>query len=269
MSEHTSPEQTAPETADQSGGDADPTRFHRQPLSFVRRGDRLTQRRQKAWDELAPERILQVPREVTDTSVAAHAAFDQEAVYGRRAPLVVEIGSGLGEAMAHRAAEVSDHDFLAVEVYTPGLADLLAKSDAAGATNVRAVQANAPEVLDNYLEPASVDELWVFFPDPWHKKRHHKRRLVSPGFVEKVARVLRPGATWRLATDWQEYAIQMREVIEADGRFENLHPGPLADDAQPDQGWAPRWEGRTLTSFERKAQEAGRIPRDLTYRFSG
>lgn len=269
MSEHTSPEQTAPETADQSGGDADPTRFHRQPLSFVRRGDRLTQRRQKAWDELAPERILQVPREVTDTSVAAHAAFDQEAVYGRRAPLVVEIGSGLGEAMAHRAAEVSDHDFLAVEVYTPGLADLLAKSDAAGATNVRAVQANAPEVLDNYLEPASVDELWVFFPDPWHKKRHHKRRLVSPGFVEKVARVLRPGATWRLATDWQEYAIQMREVIEADDRFENLHPGPLADDAQPDQGWAPRWEGRTLTSFERKAQEAGRIPRDLTYRFSG
>ena len=96
-----------------------------------------------------------------------------------------------------------------------------------------------------------------------------RTRLVSPGFVEKVARVLRPGATWRLATDWQEYAIQMREVIEADGRFENLHPGPLADDAQPDQGWAPRWEGRTLTSFERKAREAGRTPRDLTYRFSG
>ncbi|WP_144791112.1 tRNA (guanosine(46)-N7)-methyltransferase TrmB [Kocuria palustris] len=290
MSEHRPPEQTDPRTehdprsdgseqaapaarstgaAAEAGKDEDRTRFHRQPLSFVRRGDRLTNRRQRAWDELAPERILEVPREVTDTSVAAHAAFDQEAVYGRRAPLVVEIGSGLGEAMARRAAEVPDRDFLAVEVYTPGLADLLAKSDAAGATNVRAVQANAPEVLEHFLEPASVDELWVFFPDPWHKKRHHKRRLISPGFVEKVARVLRPGATWRLATDWQEYAVQMREVIEADGRFENLHPGPLATDEDPDQGWAPRWEGRVLTSFERKAREAGRIPRDLTYRFSG
>ena len=152
MSEHSSPDQTAPETDDQTGGDADPTRFHRQPLSFVRRGDRLTHRRQRAWDELAPERILQVPREITDTSVAAHAVFDQEAVYGRRAPLVVEIGSGLGEAMAHRAAEVPDQDFLAVDVYTPGLADLLSKADAAGAQNVRAVQANAPEVLEHFLE---------------------------------------------------------------------------------------------------------------------
>lgn len=246
-----------------------PERFHRRPLSFVRRGDRLTHRRQRAWDELAPQRILQVPREITDTSVASEAAFDQEAVYGRLAPLVVEVGSGLGEAMAHRAAEVPEHDFLAVEVYTPGLADLLAKSDAAGATNVRAVQADAPEVLEKYLEPSSVDELWVFFPDPWHKKKHHKRRLVSPDFVDRVARVLRPGATWRLATDWQQYAVVMRRVIEADGRFENLHPGPLATGSAPDQGWAPRWEGRTLTSFERKAREAGRIPRDLTYRFTG
>lgn len=250
-------------------GSAVPERFHRKPLSFVRRGDRLTHRRQKAWDDLAPERILQVPREVTDTSVAPEAVFDQEAVYGRRAPLVVEVGSGLGEAMAHRAAEVPGHDFLAVEVYTPGLADLLAKADAAGATNVRAVQANAPEVLEKFLEPASVDELWVFFPDPWHKSKHHKRRLVSPGFVELVARVLKPGATWRLATDWQEYAIQMRRVIEADPRFRNAHPGPEATDSLPDQGWAPRWEGRTLTSFERKAREAGRTPRDLTYTFTG
>ncbi|KAA9395447.1 tRNA (guanosine(46)-N7)-methyltransferase TrmB [Kocuria coralli] len=243
-----------------------PERFRRQPFSFVRRGDRLTPRRQKAWNQWAPSRILHVPREVTDTSVAAHAEFDQAAVYGRLAPLVVEIGSGLGEAMAHRAARVPEADFLAVEVYTPGLADLLVKTAAQGVENVRAVQANAPEVLDHFLEPASVDELWVFFPDPWHKKKHHKRRLVSPRFVDQVAKVLKPGATWRLATDWQEYAVQMRAVIEADGRFENLHPGPTATDGEPGQGWAPRWEGRTLTSFERKAREAGRIPRDLTYR---
>ncbi|NKE08592.1 MULTISPECIES: tRNA (guanosine(46)-N7)-methyltransferase TrmB [Kocuria] len=243
-----------------------PEKFHRKPLSFVRRGDRLTPRREKAWEQWAPSRILQVPRQVTDTSVAEHASFDQESVYGRMAPLVVEIGSGLGEAMAHRAAEVPEHDFLAVEVYTPGLADLLMKSAANGSQNVRAVQANAPEVLDHFLEPASLDEMWVFFPDPWHKKKHHKRRLVSAHFVDQVASVIKPGGTWRLATDWQEYAIQMRQVIEADGRFENLNPGPLATDSAPDQGWAPRWEGRTLTSFERKAREAGRIPRDLTYR---
>ncbi|NHU85026.1 tRNA (guanosine(46)-N7)-methyltransferase TrmB [Kocuria sp. JC486] len=246
-----------------------PQEFRRRPFSFVRRGDRLTPRRQKAWDQWAPSRILHVPREVTDTSVAAHAEFDQAAAYGRTAPLVVEIGSGLGEAMAHRAAEVPEHDFLAVEVYTPGLADLLIKTAANGAQNVRAVQANAPEALEHFLKPNSVDELWVFFPDPWHKKKHHKRRLVSPAFVDQVANVLKTGATWRLATDWQEYAVQMREVIEADGRFENLNPGPLATQDAPDQGWAPRWKGRTLTSFERKAREAGRVPRDLTYRYVG
>ncbi|MDO5618599.1 tRNA (guanosine(46)-N7)-methyltransferase TrmB [Kocuria sp.] len=241
-------------------------KFHRQPLSFVRRGDRLTPRREKAWEQWAPTRILTVPRQITDTSVAEHAHFDQQAVYGRLAPLVVEIGSGLGEAMAHRSAEVPEHDFLAVEVYTPGLADLLMKTAANGVENVRAVQANAPEVLKHFLEPASVDEVWVFFPDPWHKKKHHKRRLVSADFIAQVASVIKPGGTWRLATDWQEYAIEMRRLIEADGRFENLHPGPIATDSAPDQGWAPRWRGRTLTSFERKAQEAGRIPRDLTYR---
>lgn len=244
-----------------------PEKFHRKPLSFVRRGDRLTPRRERAWQQWAPTHILQVPRVVTDTSVAEDAQFDQADVYGRMAPLVVEIGSGLGEAMAHRAAQVPDHDFLAVEVYTPGLADLLMKTAAHGIHNVRAVQANAPEALEHFLEPASVDELWVFFPDPWHKKRHHKRRLVSEHFVSQVASVLKPGALWRLATDWQEYAIQMREIIEADGRFENLYPGPIATDQAPDQGWAPRWDGRCLTSFERKAREAGRVPRDLTYRF--
>lgn len=247
-------------------GQTPPEQFRRKPLSFVRRGDRLTPRREKAWEEWAPTRILQVPRVVTDTSVAEHAHFNQVEAYGRMAPLVVEIGSGLGEAMAYRAAQVPEHDFLAVEVYTPGLADLLMKTAANGVHNVRAVQANAPEVLDHFLEPDSVHELWVFFPDPWHKKKHHKRRLVTPEFVAQVANVLQPGALWRLATDWQEYAIQMRQVIEADSRFDNLYPGPLATDSAPDQGWAPRWDGRIHTSFERKARDAGRVPRDLAYR---
>ncbi|MFC4903281.1 tRNA (guanosine(46)-N7)-methyltransferase TrmB [Kocuria oceani] len=259
-------EEAAGEHAGGTGQGPVPAAFHRRPYSFVRRGDRLTARRQKAWDDWAPTRVLDVPRVRTDTSVHPDHEFDAAAAFGREAPLVVEVGSGLGEAVVHAAAQDPARDYLAVEVYKPGIADLLLKAGQAGVDNVRVVQANAPEVLEHMLAPASVDELWVFFPDPWHKTRHHKRRLVSPAFADLAARVLVPGGLWRLATDWQEYALVMREVLDAAPRFENLHPGPLADDEHPDVGWAPRWEGRVLTSFERKAQEAGRVPRDLTYR---
>lgn len=244
-----------------------PEKFHRQPYSFVRRGDRLTARRQKAWDTYAPSHVLDLPRKIGDTSVAEGAVFDRQTLYGRSdSPLVVEIGSGLGEAIVHRAAQLPETDFLAVEVYTPGIADLLLKMGQAGVENVRVAQANAPELLDNLLEESSVDELWVFFPDPWHKARHHKRRLVSSGFADKVARVLKPGGIWRLATDWEEYALVMREVLEAHPDFENLHAGEGASEEDPLGGWAPRWEGRVVTSFERKAGEAGRRAHDLTYR---
>lgn len=250
-----------------TGGAPAGVAFPRQPYSFVRRGDRLSPKRQKAWDEHADEWVLDIPRVMTDTSVDPAYRLDREAVFGRVAPLVVEVGSGLGEAIVSHAAAHPELDHLAVEVYKPGVADLLMKAAQAGVTNVRVAQANAPEVLEHMLEPGSVHELWVFFPDPWHKTRHHKRRLVSPGFADLAARVLEPGGLWRLATDWQEYAVVMREVLDdADADFENVHPGPLADDEHPDTAWAPRWEGRILTSFERKATEAGRIPRDLTYR---
>ncbi|MDT0119732.1 MULTISPECIES: tRNA (guanosine(46)-N7)-methyltransferase TrmB [Kocuria] len=250
-----------------TGGAPAGVAFPRQPYSFVRRGDRLSPKRQKAWDEHADEWVLDIPRVMTDTSVDPAYRLDREAVFGRVAPVVVEVGSGLGEAIVAHAAAHPELDHLAVEVYKPGVADLLMKAAQAGVTNVRVAQANAPEVLEHMLEPGSVHELWVFFPDPWHKTRHHKRRLVSPGFAELAARVLEPGGLWRLATDWQEYAVVMREVLDgADADFENVHPGQPADDEHPDAGWAPRWEGRILTSFERKATEAGRIPRDLTYR---
>ncbi|WP_237212126.1 tRNA (guanosine(46)-N7)-methyltransferase TrmB [Rothia nasimurium] len=243
-----------------------PEQFHRQPYSFVRRGDRLTARRQKAWDTYAPTHVLDLPRNIGDTSVAEGAVFDQQALYGRTgAPLVVEIGSGLGEAIVNRAAQVPEANFLAVEVYTPGIADLLLKMGQAGVENVRVAQANAPELLDNLLEESSVDELWVFFPDPWHKARHHKRRLVSPAFADKVARVLKPGGIWRLATDWEEYALVMREVLDAHPDFTNAHAGENTSEDDPVGGWAPRWDGRVVTSFERKAGEAGRRAHDLTY----
>lgn len=263
--ENTQPSQ-APESTEEKAKKPVPEEFFRQPYSFVRRGDRLTARRQKAWDTYSPTHVLDIPRLRTDTSVAPEATFDPVKIYGREAYQVVEIGSGLGEAIVHRAAEMPEANFLAVEVYTPGIADLLLKMGNAGVENVRVAQANAPELLDNMLEENSVDELWVFFPDPWHKSRHHKRRLVSPAFADKVARVLKPGGIWRLATDWEEYALVMREVLEAHPDFENVNPGAGATEEDPQGGWAPRWEGRTLTSFERKAQEAGRRAHDLTYR---
>ena len=244
--------------------------FPRRPYSFVRRGDRLSPKRQRAWERHASQWVVEIPRLATDTSVDPSFRWDREAAFGRSAPLVVEIGSGLGEAVVAHAAAHPQLDHLAVEVYKPGVADLLLKAAQAGVANVRVAQANAPEVLEHMLAPGSVHELWVFFPDPWHKTRHHKRRLVSPDFAHLAARVLEPGGLWRLATDWQEYAVVMRGVLDAAGaEFDNVHPGPAADDAHPDRGWAPRWDGRILTSFERKAREAGRVPRDLTYRRRG
>ncbi len=248
--------------------------YRAQPVSFVRRGSRLQGRRQKAWEEHADSYVIDVPRHVADTSVHPDFTLDAAAVYGRTAPLIMEIGSGLGEAVVHAAAENPDTDFLAVEVYRPGLAQTLLKVASRGLTNVRVVQANAPEVLATMIRPESLTEVWVFFPDPWHKAKHEKRRLVTPAFADQVAAALKPGGFWRLATDWEHYALQMREVGNASPAFVNLYApsgqGQSADPASavedPEGGWAPRFAGRILTSFENKAHQAGRSIRELEYR---
>ncbi|MFJ2507062.1 tRNA (guanosine(46)-N7)-methyltransferase TrmB [Arthrobacter citreus] len=273
--------------SDAADGSESPDSLHfRAPVSFVRRGSRLQGRRQQAWDELSDVFVIDVPRVHSDTSVDPDYVFDAEAAFGRKAPLVVEIGSGLGEAITHAAEQNPDKNFLAVEVYLPGLAQTLQRIGQKKLTNVRVVQANAPEVLTTMLPAGSVDELWVFFPDPWHKTRHHKRRMVKDTFAELAARALVPGGLWRLATDWSDYAVQMREVLDASAQFESLHPGersgaesPLtqvraqglegkepSDDPDTRGGWAPRFEGRILTSFENKAHQAGRLIFDLAYR---
>ncbi|WP_309080960.1 tRNA (guanosine(46)-N7)-methyltransferase TrmB [Zhihengliuella sp.] len=237
----------------------DPSYYRAEPVSFVRRGSRLQGRRLAAWEKYSDRYLYEVSRDIADTSVSRQEGFDQEAVFGRTAPLTVEIGSGLGEAIVTAAAAHPERDFLAVEVYAPGLAQLMLRAGKQDLTNVRVIQANAPEVLEHLLAPGSVDELWVFFPDPWHKSRHHKRRLVKESFADRAHRALRPGGLWRLATDWEEYAHQMREVLDPDARFENLYDGERG-------GWAPRFEGRVQTSFETKALAAGRSIFDLAYR---
>lgn len=233
-----------------------PRTFRDAPVSFVRRSGRMSDAQERAWAELAERYVIPVERDIASTSIRAGSVLDPSAAFGRSAALYVEIGSGQGHAIVHAAASRPDDDFLAVEVFRAGLARTMLDADRAGAGNLRLVEANAPEVLDRLLPEASVAEVWIFFPDPWHKNRHNKRRLVKPGFGATVARVLEDDGMLRLATDWEDYALQMREVLDADPLFERAFTGE----------WAPRFDGRVLTAFERKGERAGRSIRDLAYR---
>ena len=241
--------------------DADPTAssdapFRKRTVSFVRRSGRMTEAQERAWRELAPFYALPLERDGATTSVRAGSEVDPAEIFGRTAPLVVEIGSGQGHAIVHAAAAHPEVDFLAVEVFKAGLARTMLDAGREGLRNLRVVEANAPEVLEHLLPEGSVQELWVFFPDPWHKKKHTKRRLVTPPFTALAARALRDGGLLRLATDWEDYALQMREVMDEAADFEPAFAGT----------WAPRFEGRVVTAFERKGAAKGRDIRDLVYR---
>ncbi len=216
----------------------------------------MSEAQERAWIELARDYVIDAPRDAAATSIRPDSLIDPAAVWGRAAPLVVEIGSGQGHAIVHAAASHPDVDFLAVEVFRAGLARTMLDADRAGVRNLRLVEANAPEVLQHLLPAASVSELWVFFPDPWHKTKHTKRRLVTAEFAVTAAAAVREGGMLRLATDWEEYARQMREVLDASPVLTRDFEGE----------WAPRFDGRTLTAFERKGTRAGRAIHDLAYR---
>lgn len=234
---------------------SEPAAFRDRPLSFVRRNGRMTDGQERAWTDLAPRYVIDPSRDEAATSVLPGAAIDPREVWGRDAPLIAEIGSGQGHAIVHAASSRPDVDFLAIEVFTAGLARTMLTAEKAGARNLRLVEANAPEVLAHLLPPASVDELWIFFPDPWHKNKHNKRRLVTAEFAETIAGSVRDGGTVRLATDWEQYARQMRDVLDAAPQFSRAFEGE----------WAERFDGRVLTAFERKGARAGRDIRDLAY----
>jgi tRNA (guanine-N7-)-methyltransferase len=225
-------------------------------VSFVRRSARMRPQQRRAWEHHHDRFVLPVPREETSTSIAPGAVVDLDAVFGRHAPLIVEIGPGMGDSLVPMALAGPGADILAFEVYQPAIASMLAQLASNDVTNVRIVQADAVAALRHLVPPASVDQVWMFFPDPWHKARHRKRRLLRTDFVDLVASRMRAGGTWRLATDWQDYAGQIRDVIDAHPAFANEYPG----------GWAPRWEARPLTRFERRGLDAGRQVFDLAYR---
>lgn len=229
--------------------DAVDTPYRPQPVSFSRRGGRLGERQQRVWDDLADDYVLDPPRDGPSTSVDPAWRLDLPATFGRTAPLVVEIGSGYGEALSHAALEHPELDFLALEVYVPAVAQSLLHIRREGLTNIRLVVANAPEMLTHTLVPASVHELRIWFPDPWHKTRHKKRRLITPAFAELAARVLQPGASWRIATDWADYGEQISEVLEGSPDFEG--------------GRTERFEGRPITRFEAKGLTVDREIHDF------
>ena len=208
----------------------------------------------------APVRTFKVRRRVTagqadalarllpSHGVDGSAPFDAVRVFGRSAPLVLEIGSGMGEATAAMAAADPDRDVLAVEVHTPGLGTLLRRVEAAGLTNVRVLEGDAREVLADLLAPGSLDEVRVFFPDPWPKSRHAKRRLVTPDFASLVASRLRPGGRLHVATDWASYAEQVEQVLAGSDELVVV---------SRDRGTRP------VTRFEQRGLAAGRSPYDV------
>ena len=214
----------------------------REVVSYTRRGGRFTPVQQEAWD--AREAAWVVPEE----EVAA-PGFEWDQRFGRTAPILVEIGSGVGEMLA--GAPRPDHNVIGIEVWKPGVADTLRRLDRAGIENVRMCSVDAVWVLEHTIAPGALAELWTFFPDPWHKARHHKRRLVNPAFAALVASRLARGGVWRLATDWADYAEQMGEVLEAEPALSG--------------GVVPRWEERPMTKFERKGVAKGRVITDLAY----
>ena len=219
---------------------------HRAVRSFVARAGRMTGAQERAWAELWPRYA------VTD----GDGPLDFVALYGRSAPLTVEVGFGNGESLVALAAANPDRDFLGIEVHRPGVGHLMLRAEALGLANLRIACRDAVEVLEHRVPDGSVSELLLYFPDPWPKKRHHKRRIVQPGFVALVARKLAAGGRFRLATDWEPYAVHMLEVLSASAALANEH----------DAGYAPRPDSRPVTRFERRGERLGHGVRDLSFR---
>lgn len=217
---------------------------YRRVVSFTPRGGRMNPVQKRAFDAHAAAWY----RETTDLG----EQLDPTALFGRRAPLVIEIGSGMGESTAAMAAARPEINLLAVEVYRPGIAQTMHHLARAGVETVRILRADAVPVLDELVAPGSVDEIWLFFPDPWPKTRHHKRRIVTPDFVHLVATRLRPGGTFRLATDWEPYAEVMLDVCSAEPLLRNRFGG-----------FAPRPPFRPRTRFEQRGLGEGRAIFDL------
>jgi tRNA (guanine-N7-)-methyltransferase len=216
--------------------------------SFVRRTGRTTAGQAKAFADVGPKFLLPY----------ADAPLDFEKAFGRSAPTILEIGFGMGEATAHIAALMPEKNFLCCEVHTPGVGALLKRIDEQSLSNIRILQHDAVEVIDDMLPHASLDGAHIFFPDPWHKKKHNKRRLIQPPLITKLAARLKPGGYLHCATDWQPYAEQILEVLGAEPMLKNT-----ADSSAG--GYAPKPAYRPLTKFENRGIKLGHGVWDVVF----
>jgi tRNA (guanine-N7-)-methyltransferase len=214
--------------------------------SFVLRAGRTTPAQERALAELWPVYGIDLPEGVLDLA----------AVFGREAPRCLEIGFGAGEVIGALAENNPHIDYLGIEVHRSGVGRLLLRAEHSDLKNLRVICSDAVDVLRDHIVDGALDEMLVFFPDPWHKKRHRKRRLIEPSFAALASARLRGGGVLRLATDWQAYAEQMLEVCNAEPALESLSPAG---------GFVPRPEFRPPTRFERRGERLGHGVWDLAY----
>ena len=236
---------TTPETDTPQPADAP---FMRTIKSYVLRAGRMGSGQVRAFDQFGPQFLVPYRPE----------RLDVQAAFGRRAPLILEIGFGMGDATAKIAQGRPDDNFLCCEVHEPGVGALLKRCGEEAIGNIRIVRHDAVEVMNNMLGEESLDGVHIFFPDPWHKSRHHKRRLIQPAFVQRLAQHIRPGGYLHLATDWQPYAAQMMQVLRAEPLLTNM-----GDAAQ--EGFAHKPDYRPLTKFENRGLKLGHGVWDLVF----
>ena len=239
----------SPSARPSADGDPGAPAHHRPIRSFVLREGRLTTAQQRAFGELWPR-------------FGVHwqhgEQLDLPTLFDNDHPVYLEIGFGSGDTLAEMAEANPRRNYLGIEVHRPGVGHLLLELERRGLKNVLVLRQDAVELVAHGLAPASLAGVYLFFPDPWPKKRHHKRRIVQPGFIDLLARVIRPGGLFHAATDWSPYAEQMLQVLDAAN-------GLFANSADPGQ-FAPRPADRPLTRFERRGQRLGHGVYDLIYR---
>lgn len=242
---------------------------HRRITSFVPRGGRIPERQKRALANHGDAYIISA--DIADGYVLQEPV-DLAAAFGRDAPLIVEIGAGAGDQVVAHAKRHPHINCLAFEVWWPGVASSVSRIVREGVENVRLLNADAVLALPLLFGPnEKPQEIWTFFPDPWPKARHRKRRLVTPDFARTVADALAPGGVWRLATDWDDYAWQMRDAVAQAPGLINPYAGERIDPDDPAEsgiagGFAPRWDGRIVTRFETRGLDEGRRIHDLEVR---
>lgn len=212
--------------------------------SFVTRAGRLSTGQERGLKEFGPQFLVEHTKE----------ALDYEKTFGRKAPVVLEIGFGMGGTTAHIAKVMPEKDFIGVEVHTPGVGSLLKMIGEEGISNLRVIQHDAVEVLRDMIPAGSLAGVHIYFPDPWHKARHNKRRLIQSPFVKTLCDHLAPGGYIHLATDWEDYAVQMLEVLSAEPALQNTA-----------EGYAPQPAYRPLTKFENRGLKLGHGVWDLVF----